>query len=562
MIESAGLIWDALQRAGLLPAGHALPRYEDPGNQLLDLMPLVIGAWSQAANTALHPEERRRAERRLEKFQAASAMGARLTVDFPDSNSKAAGCWLGHRLAWWPRGIPPGRRIGLASSRLGSAPDLHELWFVVLRAACEKIDREHDLLLSATSTATARYVERCAALFGLRVLRIEVPDDDAMALDKWFDWIQSRQDYDTQLPHQVVFLSPPIQSMDGCVPGPIRDVPVRDRAIVALSDQLFIFRVRPNGNLDRLVRARLSDPMWPVASLYVAIGPTLVQTEMADAYMHLGAIGWIVLLASGSEKRTAKTVCQISCPRNRAPFVPVPVAEPWDYLTHCTCRRKGPWPGQVDTDYLDDLILDRDDADHSAIAALRRIVCQKRLIASSQMIRGGTPVVSFTAVPLACLYPMRVFRPHRGRWDFEPYGICIRRSNLEKLGARPVLYGDNQQWASLPATERPFFQYLDPTRAKPATQKGLQTSTHHARMLQTKTLKHPTGRKPVDWSMEDEWRILGDLDLAQIPPDSILVFVPTVAAAQTIAAVSDWPVVVLSKERERSISGRGTGGRE
>ena len=72
-----------------------------------------------------------------------------------------------------------------------------------------------------------------------------------------------------------------------------------------------------------------------------------------------------------------------------------------DYLTHCTRGADGPWPDQDRAEYLDSLILGRPDAAHSALAALTRIVQQRRLLATGRAIRGGTPVVCFTAVGIA-----------------------------------------------------------------------------------------------------------------------------------------------------------------
>ena len=57
-----------------------------------------------------------------------------------------------------------------------------------------------------------------------------------------------------------------------------------------------------------------------------------------------------------------------------------------------------------------------------------------RLIASSEFVRGETPVVSLTAVPLGEIRTLRTYRSHLSRWDFEPYGICIRRDWLQRRG--------------------------------------------------------------------------------------------------------------------------------
>jgi hypothetical protein len=187
-------------------------------------------------------------------------------------------------------------------------------------------------------------------------------------------------------------------------------------------------------------------------------------------------------------------------------------------LTHCTRRRPGPWPGEDEDQFLDDLILDRAGADHSALAALWRIVHSGRLIASGEFVRGETPVVSFTAVPLSQLQTLRTYRSHLGRWDFEPYGICIRRDWLQRCGARPVQYGDESLWETLPDADRPFFQKSD---------------------------SHTASGKRIDWTVEREWRHVGDMELEAIPAEAALLFVPSESEARQLAAVSPWPIVVL-----------------
>jgi len=162
--------------------------------------------------------------------------------------------------------------------------------------------------------------------------------------------------------------------------------------------------------------------------------------------------------------------------------------------------------------------LDRAGADHSALAALWRIARSGRLLASSEFVRGETPVVSWTAVPLSELGTLRTYRSHLGRWDFEPYGICIRREWLEGRGARPVQYGDDPLWDALPADDRPFFQ---------------------------KRESHTASGKRIDWTVEQEWRHVGDMELGELPADAALLFVPSEAEARQLAAASPWPIVVL-----------------
>ena len=199
-----------------------------------------------------------------------------------------------------------------------------------------------------------------------------------------------------------------------------------------------------------------------------------------------------------------------------------------EFMTHCTRRRIGPWPDQSENAYLDDLILERDGVDHSPFSALQRIVCGRQLIGSGLSIRGGTAVVSFTSVPLAELQSLRVFRSHRGRWDFEPYGISVRRTALEllrnpdgsKQPFRQVAYATPEEWETLDAKHRPFFQI-----SESVTRSG----------------------NVMDWTTEQEWRTIGNIDLTQIEPNDAILFVPTAEEAQRLQRVSPWRVLVLER---------------
>jgi hypothetical protein len=155
------------------------------------------------------------------------------------------------------------------------------------------------------------------------------------------------------------------------------------------------------------------------------------------------------------------------------------------------------------------------EADHSALATLRRIVLQQKLQATTKTIRAGFPVVCFSATSLLQLSQERIFRPHRGRWDFERFGICIDRGWLESIGTRPVLYGDDTLWNRMPERERPFFQ------------------------------KHERDAERIDWTIEQEWRHVGDVDLSGLSPETAALFVPQVADADRLIDISPWPIAVL-----------------
>lgn len=445
------------------------------------------------------------------------AHGAALTLGVPRDHHAAIERWLGPRLAWWPQGIPVGHWVGLVSSRLGRELDLRRAWFTVLRAACGKFGKRQSLLVTAQGTTTAQFVCRCSTLFNTEVLQIHEPAHQQTIVD-WLRQIASTCMGNQHPNRYEVFLSPPL-----CESSPEKtdqeDIPFRDRAVVAFSDELIVLHARSRGVIDHLVSRRLADDAWSKPSIYVALGAGLTSTRLADQFMSAGAVGWIVqepLQTTPAANRNDDATGD----GTDAPIIPMPVVETWDFLSHFTRRRYGPWPDQSEGEFLDDLILEREGADHSALASLRRILGQRRIAGTGEAIRGGFRVVSFTAVPLPEMQSRRVFRPHRGRWDFEPYGLCIRRDWAVARSMKPVNYGDESLWNQLSPAEQPFFQL---------------SHTHNDEPQQV-----------IDWTGEQEWRHLGDVEISDLPPDAGLVFVPTWAEAESLASVSRWPIVVVN----------------
>ena len=568
-------VWCAFQSAGLVPAGAELPSKELASDA--NLLPFLCELWrphqpasstadcceEQHSETTPQPESfnaqpqapacfgngpgqagacgwalnkilarcansdclQYNGQRQIaEWLEEEQGRGAALTLGVPGLSDDVLTRWLGHRLFFWPTGIPQGRRVGIVSSRLGRALDEKRDWFGVLRTACLRLDPVRDILLTAAETTTFRFLEHCAARFGLRVLRVDVTGTSD--LSRWIERLTTCRDTESNSMGNRVIVSPIlIETID--LPSGLADTPIRDRVVMTLSDHVLALHLRPNGNLHRLTCARLKDSAWPPGRLYVALGDGLVGGTLASELQDLGAVGWILL-----EDDSRATECgppyishspagATSTPAESAaaPIVSIPSSDQWQYLTHCTRRQRGHWPDQTDSEFLDELLFESDTADRSAFAALVHIIQQRRLFASCEGIRGKHRVVSFTAVPLIDLPRQRVFRPHRGRWDFEPYGICIRRDWLETRGTRPVSYGDDDLWESLPEPERLFFQ------------KQITRSRKSERV--------------VDWSSEREWRHVGDVDLAHLPKDEGLVFVPTIHEAQQLAAISPWPITVV-----------------
>jgi len=148
----------------------------------------------------------------------------------------------------------------------------------------------------------------------------------------------------------------------------------------------------------------------------------------------------------------------------------------------------------------------------SAWDTLLRIVCQQRLRASGRLIPGQQPVVCFSGRCPAETAAHRTFRPHLRRWDYAPYGVGIDRRWLIEHGARPVEYLEAGEPDS-------HFQQPRYSRGSPATR--------------------------IDWSLEQEFRWEGDLDLRRIPTEALFYFVRTAAEARQLAQYTPCRVLHL-----------------
>ena len=361
-------------------------------------------------------------------------------------------------------------RTAIVTSRLPRLMPPQDPWLRGLRASIRRIQRLGEILLTSNGTAGFDFIRRAAERFNIPIEQIDVPTTS--------------------------------QSIDE------NSIPARDLAVISTADCVLALGVRTEGNIHRALRERLRT------------GQTVVLVELSDLQsaaaredlVTLGAILWkpdvldqdSFTPPEGMARQSAASVIEI---------VPFPSPIDWNYLSHSTRACPEPWPGQSLEQHIDSLLDNTRDADHSRIAALERIVTQRRLIASHRTIRGGYSMVCLTSAPLQDLPALRRFRSHRTRWDFEPFGLCIRRDWLLERGVRPAIYGDDAIWDNLPDEDRPYFQWSDPD-------------------------------KGLDWSVEREWRHAGDLDLSKLPVEQGLVFVPNYEAAMRICPVSPWPVTL------------------
>lgn len=362
----------------------------------------------------------------------------------------------------------------MLSSRLGRAPDARPEWFACLRALLRRCRDSDRTVVTAIGTAAEPFVTRGAERYCLPIVRLATNDQPA------------------------------------------------DVAVVRECDELFVLSARAGGNVAQLIERWLADADRVPSAVWLADHDALIPRRLRTAWLARGASRWHVMdeLLEVLPAPTADSTINATRDSSSAPITTVPDGE---WLLHCTRRHEGPWPDQSFVEYLDELIDDSPLADRSSLASLRRILTERRIRASNAAIRDGHRVVSFTAESLGRLSRLRSFRAHRHRWDFEPYGVALRRDWLEARGARPVVYADEQDWERLPTVDRPFFQ----RRTTRARSDGLAT----------------------DWTVEREWRVLDDVDLAEVSDTAnepkAWVFVPDERSARSIGFVTSWPVVLV-----------------
>ena len=272
------------------------------------------------------------------------------------------------------------------------------------------------------------------------------------------------------------------------------DGPLRDRAVIDGADLAIAVSVRAGGHMESLLRSRWRD------GRSVQVLPPGLRDNLAGGNRRLLESGVPAL-----DPMWCLAIEQPALPALHRPpafdhrfmrWSNAPLAGPT--LSHFTRACDGPWPDQSRSDYLEDLWQGGEHARRDACAALRRILATGSLRASGRLIRGGYPVISFTAVHPDELSHLQRYRPHLLRWDFEPYGLVFDRDWLSTRGARPVHYLPAGAFQSLPPSDRPWFQKHEPPGC--------------------------------DYSAEQEWRIAGDLAFAGAPADAIRIVMPDEAS--------------------------------
>ena len=482
------------------------------------------------------------------------------TIGMPRVKRTRVGADNEIRLVYWRDGILARRRVGIASSRLPRPWHKYPHWFETLRGIVQSLSAD-ECLFSVAGTSCEPFVRRCPELFGKSALILHLSHsnpletDWQMALRSWWKKIQRRSTVVNECCE--AFASPPITLRDlGALLHRHGEelLPLRDEVLAAWSERIEVVQLRRHGVWDQLLRRTMvsdwaSTSMEPyMPFLRIPGDERNIPPDLRAEFERLGAVVRSTTMATAAAKNASPSgisdlpECDPVHLQPAGTHVPpgtnVPpgklvqvelrpstalsgirfssLPESGAYLTHWTRAPRGGWPDEPRSAYLDRLLLGEPIEADSACDSLLRIIRTRRICGSNRGIRGGHSMVCLTAVPLEQWSRRRVYRRHRTRFDFEPYGICLRRKWIEDRGGRSVIYGTDRDWRSLPSDQQPFFQ-------KACT----------------------TNCSTLDWMEEREWRFRGELDLRDCTAADAWVFAATQEDVERLQAVSPWPVIGL-----------------
>ncbi len=550
----------ALDQLGLV-ASNLSPEVENLGLSFVDNSQLNSCWFRKALHFHQHSNDKPLTPKCVALFKSFVAAGLTLRSHWPRSWHTSVEAWIGARFYFSTSANlhPATHFASIVSSQIGRHGSRLPNWPRLADAALQQAQLHRDRPLIVHGTSLSQAVEQFSQRAGLDYVQLQTSTADSAnsnevhssAVEHWLAMLITEMQTaanSTALDHftanlkNQIRLSPALHTNSDCSAmsaspsgaerldeqmEKLRSAPLQDRLAFSLADRVQVLHVRRSGTIEKLLNARLNDKLYPVASVFIAslygdrVGNTAFNLDL-QKWLDKGAVGWLL-----PEVRTAVTipVCQHLCQHRRSresPYVqslyaPMPrwwqsvTDNAWHYLVHCTRGGTGPLPNESLECYWDRIWRQGSATDSSPYETLVQILSDGKLLANTKLTRTDQPCISFSQVPLVQLLDRRRFRSHLGRWDWEPFGLMIRRDALESFGARPVAYGTEQDFRQLPDDDKPFFQ--------------------------------PLGKTPSnDWSVECEWRLLGDLHLNQLPLDAVTVFVDNLQQAQRIARCSQWPV--------------------
>ena len=491
-----------LAQLGALPkADDSAPKTALPDQSIPDVL---FELWTVRRNSTSGAAQKK-AERILTWLRKQSEQRAAAEL-VSGSREKSLSESIGDRILWWPNGKPAGRRIAIVSSRIGRNYESRPEWFETLRLASGTLET-NDQLVTSDGLTTHPFVSQLSEMMSVPFVDIQLAPA-RRAVSRWFDWLIENADAERTPNASPVFVSPAIHRDEHLLPD-------RDLIVSQMADQLWILSLRRTGSLAEILFRRLKDSTFAPGSVRLLCGNGLVSEELARPLQELGAVCWYLTSKDTEAKSEARPSTPI-CPAGSTARGIEDLDES-EWLTHCTRKAALHVSAKAEAEQIEKLVLSEAN-DCSPFESLLRIVSEGRLRASSEGIRGDFSVVCFSARSLSELLSHRTWQKHRTRWDFEPYGICLRKESLRKLGAGPVKYGNDDTWTQLAEEKRAWFQKSE----------------------------SQIGDRIVDWTKEMEWRTVGDIELTQFGSADAFAFVPTQEEAAKLQPHCRWPVRVVS----------------
>ncbi|MCA9033637.1 MAG: hypothetical protein KDA91_00845 [Planctomycetaceae bacterium] len=457
-----------------------------------------------------------------------SPISPQVTNSFTGVSPECWRRWVGDFSCLWPSGIPTARRVSVVSSRLPAALDRCGEWFARLRTLMLRLDPVQDIVCVVEShdlhrTHVNRLVHQAARLFGVPVLQIVIDCGRHPSSEK------TKPTEDRMVTEQFSCILQPVDRLQGTDCDSIvsihrlQQLPLIDRVLFVVSERLCVLDARSGGHTQQLLRHHAVDN----ERADILIHHVVQHPDASESLQRIDPVRRILvpwyLFPSGivddhplSAQESAEEV-RDSGSRGPATENDGPLNKPEEWLLHWTRSRRGPWPDQSDQAWFEELILGVPSANRSALAVLMRILMDRKILASSEAIRGGYRMVAFTQVPLEQFRKRHCFRRHRHRFDFEPWGIAVRKRCLFELGARPVIYGDDNNWQEMDEFDRPWFQ-------------------------------RRTGKSGEQFDSEREWRLAGDLSFGALPASDVIVFVDDTAAVDHLAPQVPYQVIAVPPE--------------
>ena len=396
----------------------------------------------------------------------------------------------------------------LVSSRLGHDPHRHWEFGKFLMRSARQARCQGTVLLIADGSAVEPWARRAAQLTKANLLRVGFGNSA----------------------HQVgpnVWVRIPDGKKITC-----------DEAIIAMANRIDALHVRRGGRIEACLKRRIdSNSHGSLFRCNVRVAVTPTPNSAASYLVKAGAIGWPLpeLQDGGDSVAGVRQPCDPHRHETVGKRVFVTsqhlglcTTRDWlhenesgQWLVHCTRASKGPWPGETVTAYRDAILTgDRRVASRTPLDSLCRIIQSGEILASALVSCRRYPVVCLSAVPLLQLLRQRCFRPHVQRWDYEPYGVAVRRRAIHQFGGRPVIYGEPVEAKKLPACER--FRYQ------------AEGKTH-------------------DWRKEKEWRLACSLSLKSLNPCDVRIFALDSALARSRLLNLPWKVTILQHVSKRTL---------